>query len=172
MRSPSSASCLTRWSGSWIEGKPAALQKQKRTHSAGCASIGLVKKVFLTSPQTKTHFVGLSFEKATARGSARLRAERYFCRRTRRRQKCFELYLRLRAQTLRGFFDSLKGRTAPAVRPFFIDFVYYFFKSRLMKPSSMSMSSSSSCRIPASAFRISSGCDSSPLKNCCGVMPK
>ncbi|MGM9547769.1 MAG: hypothetical protein ACI3U0_07170, partial [Oscillospiraceae bacterium] len=38
---------------------------------------------------------------------ARLRAERYFCRRTRRRQKCFELYLRLRAQTLRGFFDSL-----------------------------------------------------------------
>ena len=43
----------------------------------------------------------------------------------------------------------------------------YFFKSRLMKPSSMSMSSSSSC-----AFRISSGCDSSPLKNCCGVMPK
>lgn len=48
----------------------------------------------------------------------------------------------------------------------------YFFKSRLMKPSSMSMSSSSSCCIPASAFRISSGCDSSPLKNCCGVMPK
>jgi len=48
----------------------------------------------------------------------------------------------------------------------------YFFKSRLMKPSSMSISFSSSCRIPASAFRISSGCDSSPLKNCCGVMPK
>lgn len=48
----------------------------------------------------------------------------------------------------------------------------YFFKSRLMKPSSMSISFSSSCSIPASAFWISSGWDSSPLKNCCGVMPK
>ena len=47
----------------------------------------------------------------------------------------------------------------------------YFFKSRLMKPSSMSISFSSSCRIPASAFWINSGWDSSPLKNCCGVMP-
>ncbi|MGM9547455.1 MAG: hypothetical protein ACI3U0_05550, partial [Oscillospiraceae bacterium] len=45
---------------------------------------------------------------------ARLRAEKYFCRRTCRRQKCFELYLRLRAQTLRGFFDSLRGGSVGA----------------------------------------------------------
>ena len=56
----------------------------------------------------ETHFVGLSFEKAAARRSAlaslaRLRAEKYFLRRTCRRRKWLKLYLRLRAQTLRGF---------------------------------------------------------------------
>ena len=46
---------------------------------------------------------------------ARLRAEMYFLRRTCRRRKWLELYLRLRAQTLRGFFDGL-CRAGP-VRP-------------------------------------------------------
>ena len=36
---------------------------------------------------------------------ARLRAKKYFCRCACHRQKCFKLPLRLRAQTLRGFFD-------------------------------------------------------------------
>ena len=71
------------------------------------------KSIFDTL-SNETHFVGLSFEKAAARRSAlaslaRLRAEKYFCRRTRRRQKCFALYLRLRAQTLRGFFGRLSS---------------------------------------------------------------
>ena len=57
-------------------------------------------------------YARLSFEKAAARRSAlaslaRLRAEKYFCRCTCHRQKCFKLSLRLRAQTLRGFCCSL-----------------------------------------------------------------
>ena len=71
-----------------------------------------VSKSIFDTLSNETRFAGLSFEKAAARRSAlatlaHLRAEKYFCRRTRRRQKCLELYLRLRAQTLRGFFDSL-----------------------------------------------------------------
>ena len=47
-------------------------------------------------------FEGIAARRSALASLARLRAEKYFCRRTRRRQKCFELYLRLRAQTLRG----------------------------------------------------------------------
>ena len=46
---------------------------------------------------------------------ARLRAEKYFPRRTCRRGKCFPSYLRLRAQTLRGFFDRLGSPRGRAV---------------------------------------------------------
>ena len=75
----------------------------------------LVKKVFLTSSQTRptslgSRLKGLRLAAAHSLTLARLRAEKYFCRRTRRRQKCFVLYLRLRAQTLRGFFDRLRRR--------------------------------------------------------------
>ena len=42
-----------------------------------------------------------------------------FCRRTRRRQKCFTLYLRLRAQTLRGFFRRAVQGGAGVPRPAF-----------------------------------------------------
>ena len=84
------------------------------------------QKSFFDTLSNETHCVGLSFEGAAARRSAlaalaRLRAEKYFCRRTRRRQKCFELYLRLRAQTLRGFFNKLTARSPDgdrAVYPF------------------------------------------------------
>ena len=67
----------------------------------------------LTSSQTRPTALGsrlkrLRLAAAHSLTLARLRAEKYFCRRTRRRQKCFSLYLRLRAQTLRGFFDRLK----------------------------------------------------------------
>ena len=87
-------------------------------NSAGRMSLPaleLVKKVFLTSSQTRPTSLGsrlkrLRLAAAHSLTLARLRAEKYFCRRTRRRQKCFELYLRLRAQTLRGFFDRLKRR--------------------------------------------------------------
>ena len=47
---------------------------------------------------------------------ARLRAEKYFLRRTCRRRKWLKLYLRLRAQTLRGFFDGL-CRAGPVCPP-------------------------------------------------------
>ena len=72
----------------------------------------LVKK-FLTSSQTRPASLGsrlkrLRLAAAHSLTLARLRAEKYFCRRTRCRQKCFSLYLRLRAQTLRGFFNRLK----------------------------------------------------------------
>ena len=37
-----------------------------------------------------------------------LQTEKYFCPRTRRGQKCLELYFLLTQKTLRGFFDSLR----------------------------------------------------------------
>ena len=69
----------------------------------------LVKKVFLTSSQTRPTALGsrlkrLRLAAAHSLTFARLRAVKYFLRRTRRRRKHFRLYLRLRAQTLRGFF--------------------------------------------------------------------
>ena len=76
----------------------------------------------------ETHSVGLSFERLRlaaahslcAEGAqlARLRAEKYFCRCACHRQKCFKLPLRLRAQTLRGFFDR-KEPMAFAIGSFF-----------------------------------------------------
>ena len=51
-------------------------------------------------------------------------------------------------------------------------FLYYFFNNRLIKPKSMSISPSSSRRIPSSAFCISSGFCSEVSKNCCGVISK
>ena len=60
----------------------------------------LVKKVFLTSTQTKPTSLGFRLKRLP-------RAERYFLRRTRRRIKLFPFPLRPRAQTLRGFFESL-----------------------------------------------------------------
>ena len=82
----------------------------RAAHPEGCAA-ERVKKVFLTRSQTRptslgSRLKGLRLAAAHSLTLARLRAEKYFCRRTRRRQKCFALYLRLRAQTLRGFFDS------------------------------------------------------------------
>jgi len=94
---------------------PFSLSTKKNRSRRDCLSgSGMsVSKKFFDTLSNETHCVGLSFEKAAARRSAlaslaRLRAEKYFCRRTRRRQKCFAVYLRLRAQTLRGFFHSLK----------------------------------------------------------------
>ena len=74
----------------------------------------LVKKEFLTSSQTRPTALGsrlkrLRLAAAHSLTLARLRADRYLLRRTRRRRKWLKLYLRLRAQTLRGFFDRPCG---------------------------------------------------------------
>ena len=67
-----------------------------------------VKKVFLPRSQTRPTALGsrlkrLRLAAAHSLTLARLRAEKYFLRRTCRRRKWLKLYLRLRAQTLRGF---------------------------------------------------------------------
>ena len=87
----------------------------------------LVKKVFLTSSQTRptalgSRLKGLRLAAAHSLTLARLRAEKYFLRRTCRRRKWLTLYLRLRAQTLRGFFDGLwrAGPVCHALRFSFI----------------------------------------------------
>ena len=77
------------------------------------------KKGFLTRSRTETHCVGLSFERAAARRSA-LAVRRWRTTRTFASREVFSptytppekircrLYLRLRARTLRGFFDGLR----------------------------------------------------------------
>ena len=82
---------------------------EKGRCSVGTAALELVKKGFLTSSQTRPTALGsrlkrLRLAAAHSLTFARLRAVKYFLRRTRRRRKYFRLYLRLRAQTLRGFF--------------------------------------------------------------------
>ena len=79
--------------------------------------LSVSKNYVFDTLSNETHFVGLSFEgmrpaaahSMCAYGAhfARLRAEKCFSRGTRPREKQIELYLRLRAQTLRGFFDRL-----------------------------------------------------------------
>ena len=91
-----------------------------------------VKKRFLTRFPTRPASLGSRWKRLRLAAAhsltlARLRAERYFCRRTCRRQKCFELYLRLRAQTLRGFFDSLKNAfSVLSENAFFLNSVVLF----------------------------------------------
>ena len=77
----------------------------------------IVSKDFATL-SNETHCVGLSFEGAAARGSAlNVRLRRTFRTFARREvfsptytppEKMIYTFLRLRAQTLRGFFDSLE----------------------------------------------------------------
>ena len=80
------------------------------------------------SPQTRPTSLGSRLKRlrlaaahspcANGAQLARLRADMYFLRRTCRRRKWLKLYLRLRAQTLRGFFDSLKMKKRPRMGPF------------------------------------------------------
>ena len=98
----------------WIDArvKNGELRKNMPAGRGRCARPAeLVKKVFLTSSQTRPTSLGSRLKRlrlvaAHSLTLARLRAEKYFLRRTRRRRKWLKLYLRLRAQTLRGFFDS------------------------------------------------------------------
>ena len=78
-----------------------------------------VSKKFLTRSQTRPATLGsrlkrLRLAAAHSLTLARLRAEKYFCRCTCHRQKCFKLSLRLRAQTLRGFWNDLPAPGGPA----------------------------------------------------------
>ena len=81
---------------------------KKKTERVFPAPSELVKKVFLTSSQTRPTSLGsrlkrLRLAAAHSLTLARLRAEKYFFRCTCHRKKCSKLSLRLRAQTLRGF---------------------------------------------------------------------
>ena len=83
----------------------------------------IVFELKLTAAQTRptalgSRLKGLRLAAAHSLALARLRAEKYFCRCTCHRQKCFKLSLRLRAQTLRGFFDSLKPAEGSRLRRF------------------------------------------------------
>ena len=104
----------------WIDArvKNGELRKNMPAGRGRCARPAeLVKKVFLTSSQTRPTSLGsrlkrLRLAAAHSLTLARLRAEKYFLRRTRRRRKWLKLYLRLRAQTLRDFFDRRKATGA------------------------------------------------------------
>ena len=117
----------------WIDArvKNGELRKNMPAGRGRCARPAeLVKKVFLTSSQTRPTSLGsrlkrLRLAAAHSLTLARLRAEKDFCRRTRRRQKCFALYLRLRAQTLRGFFDSLYPPRGKPARRILVSGIYF-----------------------------------------------
>ena len=104
----STAASARRWIDARV--KNGELRKNMPAGRGRCARPAeLVKKVFLTSSQTRPTALGsrlkrLRLAAAHSLTFARLRAVKYFLRRTRRRRKYFRLYLRLRAQTLRGFF--------------------------------------------------------------------
>ena len=108
----STAAGARRWTDARV--KNGELRKNMPAGRGRCARPAeLVKKGFLTSSQTRPTSLGsrlkrLRLAAAHSLTLARLRAEKYFCRCACHRQKCFALYLRLRAQTLRGFFDRMK----------------------------------------------------------------
>ena len=78
-----------------------------------------VSKILFDTLSNETRFAGLSLEKAAARRSALAYARTFASREVflptyMPPAKMLGLYLRLRAQTLRGFFDSLRGGSVGA----------------------------------------------------------